>query len=74
MFGPATIEFCPLFLREHEFVLAVRVREALPKSHGKFRPIAGREFQELGKRAGFHTAILSPDVSYRKGSSRSHAA
>ena len=65
MLGPSTIEFCPLFFRQRELVLALRVGKALPKSHRKFSPIAGREFQELGKRAGFHTEILSRDVPYR---------
>jgi hypothetical protein len=54
-----------LFFREREFALALRVRKALPKSHRQFSPIAGRKFQELGKRAGFHAAILSREVSDR---------
>jgi hypothetical protein len=63
--GPSTIDFCPLFFREREFALALRVGKALPKSHRKFSPIAGGKFQELGKRTGFHVAILSREVSYR---------
>ncbi len=65
MLGPSTIDFYPLFFRQREFALAFRIREALPKSHRQFSPSAGRKFQKLGKRTGFHAAILSREVSHR---------
>jgi len=63
--GPSTIDFCPLFFGERELALTLGVGKALPKSHRKFSPIAGRKFQELRKRAGFHAAIVSREVSFR---------
>lgn len=63
--GPSTIELCTLFVGEREFSLALHVGKAFPKSHRKFSTIAGRKFQELGKRAGFHGVILSRGVSCR---------
>jgi len=61
--GPSTIELYPLFVGEREFSLPLHVGKALPKRHRKFSTIAGRQFQELRKRAGFHGVILSRRVS-----------
>jgi len=69
--GPPTIDRCPLFVGEREFSLALTDGKALPKSHRKFSSIAGRKFQELGKRAGFHAVILSHGVSCRNRPVRS---
>jgi hypothetical protein len=65
MLGPSTIELSPLFFGECELSLTLSVGKTLPESHCEFSPVAGRKFQELGKRVGFHAVILAREGSCR---------
>jgi hypothetical protein len=57
VFGPAPIEFSPLFISQFERVLTLGLRKALPK--GELRSIPGGEPKELGQWAGCHALIVS---------------
>lgn len=59
MVVPTPIEFSPLVVAQFERAFALRIREALPKGNGEFRPIPGRKLQELGKGARRHGLIVS---------------
>ena len=59
MFGPTPIEFSPLLVGQVERAFTLRIREAFPKGDGEFRPISGREFEELSEGARCHALIVS---------------
>jgi len=59
MLSPTPIEFSPLGVGHFEGSCTLSIREAFPQGDGEFRPIPGREFQELRKGAGCHGLIVS---------------
>jgi hypothetical protein len=62
MVCPPAIQLSPLFRAQRQLCLAIIVREALPQRHRQVGPIAGREPQQLCKRARFHGVILSCSI------------
>lgn len=62
MLSPAAIQFGPLFGCEGEFLVALRIREALPESDREFGTFTGRQLEKLRKRAGLHVLILSREA------------
>jgi ferredoxin len=56
MLGPASIEFGTLFVGEVERAITLRIRETFPERNRDFRPVVGRQLQEIGERVDGHTA------------------
>lgn len=50
VFSPPPIQFRPLFVGQPKFSLALGLRQTVPKRHGQFGPVAGRELEELRQR------------------------
>ena len=57
--GPSTIKFSPLRVGQLQFTGTLDLREALPKSHGQFSPIACGKPEKLRKGTRWHGAIVS---------------